>query len=249
VVGGVVRGCDAVLPCGSLGRDYFRSYGARDERMFEFPVEPDYAAIEALPPAAVEAARQRWGLKPGRRRIVFSGRLVPAKRPDLLLDAFAAFAGAADRSEWDLVVVGDGPMRDALRATVPAQLAGRVTWTGFVPDAADVSALCRAADVLAIPSDYEPWALVVNEAAAAGLAIVSSDAVGASAELVRDGVNGRIFPAGDRAALTAALREVTDPARVDALRAGSAGVLREWRRAADPIAGLRRALAACRVLP
>jgi glycosyltransferase involved in cell wall biosynthesis len=65
--------------------------------------------------------------------------------------------------------------------------------------------------VLALPSDYEPWALVINEAAAAGLPSVSSDVVGATAELVRNGVNGRLFPVGSRRGAERCLRDVTRP--------------------------------------
>jgi hypothetical protein len=72
--------------------------------------------------------------------------------------------------------------------------------------------------------------------------------VGAAAELVRDGVNGRVFPPGDLRALTHSLLEVTDPARIDAMKAASAGVLADWRRVADPIQGLRRGLEASGVL-
>jgi glycosyltransferase involved in cell wall biosynthesis len=77
---------------------------------------------------------------------------------------------------------------------------------------------------------------------AAGMAVVSSDVPGASAELVRDGVNGRVFPAGDAAALRECLLDVTHPDRTDAMRAASRGVLEDWRRRGDPVAGLRRAL-------
>jgi glycosyltransferase involved in cell wall biosynthesis len=111
-----------------------------------------------------------------------------------------------------------------------------------------VTAIYKASDVLVLPSDFEPWALVINEAAAAGMAVVASSVVGAAAELVRDGVNGRVFPPGDLRALADCLLDVTDPARVDAMKAASEGVLADWRRVADPIAGLRRGLEANGVL-
>jgi glycosyltransferase involved in cell wall biosynthesis len=246
VVGWVVRRCAGVLPCGTLGRDYFLRYGADPARIFFFPYEPDYDLIRSLPGEAIDRARERFRLDPNRRRLVYSGRLVPVKRVDLLIDAYAAVAD--HRPQWDLLIVGDGPLRAELEARVPAPLRARVVWTGFVGEQAAVSALYRLCDVLVLPSDYEPWALVVNEATAAGLAVVASDSVGAAAELVRDGVNGRTFPRGDLAALTGALTEVTDPAAIDARRAASAAVLQDWRRRADPVRGLREALGAAGVL-
>jgi glycosyltransferase involved in cell wall biosynthesis len=215
--------------------------------VFYFPYEPDYELPTRVSDAEVRGAAERFGLKEGRRRIVYSGRLVPYKRVDLLIDAFAAIAG--ERAEWDLLVVGDGPERAALEARVPAELKGRVIWTGFLDDQVVVTALYKASDVLVLPSDVEPWAVVINEAAAAGLAIVASDVVGAAAELVNDGVNGQVFCAGSLDALVAALREVTSAGRVDEMKAASAEVLVDWRRRGDPVMGLRKALEFAHVLP
>lgn len=236
----VTRGVAGCFACGSLGREYWRRYGVPEERVFIAPYEPDYAQIESIGRAAIEQARSKHGLSGSQRWIVFSGRLVEVKRVDLLIDAFAAIA--RDRPEWSLAVVGDGPLRASLAARVPGELSNRVRWLGFLDDQREVSSLYRAADVLALPSDYEPWALVVNEAVAAGMAVVATDVVGAAAELVRDGVNGRLVCAGDLGALVDALRDVTAPGAIDRYKAASAGVLAEWRRIGDPIAGVRAAI-------
>jgi glycosyltransferase involved in cell wall biosynthesis len=229
-----------------MGKRYFLKYGARPERIFFCPYEPDYGLIEQVTQEQVTAVAARFGLVPGRRRIIFSGRLTRVKRPDLVVEAFLKLAER--RPEWDLLLLGEGELRTSLEQRIPAELRGRVVFTGFVNDQETVSALYRSADVLVLPSDFEPWALVINEAAAAGLAIVATDRVGAAAELVRDGVNGFIFPAGDVQKLTERLLEVTHPARIEALKAESASVLAEWRSSADPVNGLRQALRACGVL-
>lgn len=243
----VVRSVTGFLVFGSRGREYFRRYGARDADIFTVPFEPDYDLIENLPAEYIDATARRLGLTPGRRRVVFTGRLAQQKRVDLVIDAFARIA--AERPDWELVIVGTGPLRESLEARVPPDLRPRVVWTGFLGDQREVSAVYRSGDVLVLPSDYEPWALVVNEAAAAGLALVTTDVVGASAELIEDGVNGRLFPIGDLDALTAALRDVTDPANLERMKAASATVLARWRSRGDPVAGLRAALEATGVLP
>ncbi len=240
VVRWAMRQAAGVMPCGSLGQAYFEKYGAEAKKIIWMPYEPDYDLIQSVTPEQVEQARQRFNLPANRRRIVYSGRLIAIKRVDLLLRAFADLA--ADRPEWDLVIVGDGPLRQSLEASVSPALASRVQWTGFVDDQKTVSAIYRTGEVLAHPADIEPWALVINEAAAAGMAIVASDAVGAAAELVRDGVNGWIFPAGDGISLRAALADVTLSANTDRYRAGSAGVLNAWRERADPVQAVLKAL-------
>lgn len=228
------------LPFGTRGEAFYNKYGVPSSRIFFFPLEPDYDLIKGIDTAQVSETLQRFGLARGRRRLVYSGRLVRAKRVDLLLDAFAAIA--PERPDWDLVVIGDGALAGELRARVSAALQDRVFWLGHLRSQVDVSALYRGSEVLVLPSEFEPWALVVNEAVAAGMAVVSSPIPGASAELVRDGLNGRIFRTGDAADLARCLRDATDEAQLTQMRTASAEVLEHWRRRGDLVVGLRSAL-------
>ncbi len=236
----VVRNATGLMPCGTFGQRFFERYGADPKRCFFVPYEPDYDLIASLPEAHVAKARADFGLDPARKRLVVCARLVQWKRVDLAINAFSAIA--AQRPEWDLVIIGDGPIRDQLRASVPPALASRVIWTGFIGEQSRISAVYRASHALICPSDFEPWAVVINEAAAAGLAIIASSVVGAAAELVRDDVNGYFFPAGDLAALTDRLTKLTAPGAVSRLQHGSSEVLAHWRRTGDPIQGIRSAL-------
>jgi glycosyltransferase involved in cell wall biosynthesis len=247
VVGAVIRCCAGVLPWGRSGIQFFKKYGARDGRIWHFPYEPDYRAIQSVTDADLAAARRRFDLPEGRRRIVFCGRLIALKRVDLLIDAFASLAD--QRPDWDLVIVGDGELREPLQARVPERLRGRVRWCGFVNDATTIAAINRCCDAMALPGDFEQWGLVLNEGAACGLALVASNIVGAAFDLIEEGVNGRTHPPGDASALAACLLEVTDPARIDAMRAASTRVLADYRRRCDPISGLRAALTHERVIP
>jgi glycosyltransferase involved in cell wall biosynthesis len=244
-VGWVLNTCSGVMYCGRLGREYFLKYGASADRLFAFPYEPDYELGGNLTAAEIESVRCRTGLRSGARHLIYSGRLVGAKRVDLLLAAYKRIA--AVRPDWDLVIAGDGPLRAELEAAVPAELRQRVVWAGFVDDPLQLATLYAAADVLVLPSDYEPWGVVVAEAAV-HLAIVASSIVGAAADLVEDGVNGKIFRKGDADALTDALLEVTDKNVIDSMKAASPKKLDEWRRAVEPITNLRAALAEAEIL-
>jgi glycosyltransferase involved in cell wall biosynthesis len=236
----VVRQAAGIMPCGTAGQRFFERYGLRPECCFIVPYEPDYELIRTLPESDIARARADFGLDEGRKRLVACARLIPHKRIDLAIDAFSAIA--PERSEWDLVIIGDGPERAALEVRVPVGLKSRITWCGFIGEQSRISAIYRASHILICPSDLEPWGVVINEAAAAGLAIVASSAVGAAAELVRDGVNGRMFPAGRLPALIDALRDATAPEVTSRYRAGSVEVLADWRHRADPIQGIRHAM-------
>lgn len=235
----ILRWCTGVFCCGRLGQAYFLRYGVAPQRIYQMPYEADYDAIRFVSADRVAAIRDRFRLAPGRRRLLYVGRLAPVKRVDLLIQAYSAIAD--QRPDWDLVIGGDGPLREQLEALVPGRLRQRVIWTGFLAEPMDVAGLYASCDVLVLPSDYEPWGVVVAEACTR-LAIVTSSVVGAAAELVQDGVNGKIFPAGNGSRLADALLEVTSADRIDRMKATSPRLLEAWRRRADPVVGLRRAL-------
>jgi glycosyltransferase involved in cell wall biosynthesis len=242
----VIKRCFGVMPCGSYGAEYFVKYGATTDRVYFVPYEPDYQLIQNLSQQRIDEVAHQHQLHPERRRIVFCGRMIPAKRPDLAIDAFVAIAN--DRPDFDLIMIGDGDLRRNAEGRIPAHLRSRVRFTGFLGNQEEISALYRASDVFVLPSVYEPWGVVINEAVAAGMAVVATDSVGAAGELVRDGVNGRTFPSGDRAAFTAALKDATDPDKLRDYKIASAGVLADWRDRGDPVKGIRKALVAAGVL-
>jgi glycosyltransferase involved in cell wall biosynthesis len=234
------------LVCGSPGETYLSQFGIDLARVHRSPCAPNYTQIQSVTEADVTAAASSLKLDLERRRLVCSGRMVPTKRFDLVIDAFAAVA--EERRGWDLLVLGQGPEQSRLRARVPSHLRDRVIFGGFVADPRTLWAVYKACHVLVHLADHEPWGLIVNEAAACGMAMVCSDVVGAAAELLRDGDNGRRVPRGDVSAAGAALREVTGPA-LERMRSRSPAILDEWRRAADPIAGLAAALRQAGALP
>jgi glycosyltransferase involved in cell wall biosynthesis len=165
-------------------RARIRSYFGRDSRVVHPPVH-----TSRFRPA-----------QPGDHYLVLS-ELVSHKRIDAAVRAFS-------RLGLPLVVAGDGPEREAL-----ARLGGRVRLLGNV-DEERLAEAYVAADVFALLSLHEPWGIVVNEAAASGLPLVLSNRVGAAYDLLSDGENGYIVPAGDAEAAGAALRRLAEDAEL-----------------------------------
>jgi glycosyltransferase involved in cell wall biosynthesis len=125
--------------------------------------------------------------------ILYVGRLAPEKGVDMLLRA-------AEGLDATVVVAGSGPEEARLRAIAPpgTRFLGNV-------ERDDLPALYAGADMLVLPSLSEPWGMPLNEGAAAGLPLVSTDAAGAAYELIEDGINGFRVRAGEPAALQEAL--------------------------------------------
>lgn len=234
-----------IMPMGALGDEFFMKYGADPRRFYRVPYTPDYDAFTHVDEARLERFREKYGLRGERRYLIFSGRLAPVKRVDLVVDAFARLA--AERPNWDLLVAGDGPLAGELRGRVPEAFTGRVIWTGFL-EQEELKLAYHAADVLVLPSDREPWAVVVQEAMAAGLVVVASDVVGAACELIEDGQSGRLVPTGDVEALRRAALDVTEQNALARYKEHSRLALADWRERVDPVAEIRRALVDVRVL-
>jgi glycosyltransferase involved in cell wall biosynthesis len=235
----VLRSCSGFMPMGVAGRAYYHLIGKENKPMFLFPYEPDYRSFEDVGSAAKDECRMRLGVDPKRYRFLYSGRLVAVKRVDVLISAFAE---VADRlPEWDLLIAGDGPLRKELEQSVQPHLRSRVQFTGFL-QMEELRDCYLASSVLVHPSIYEPWALVINEAAAAGLAIIATYVTGAALELVRDQVNGFLVAPGSVASLKRALLDVTDPDRLQRFQANSRRILTEWKTIADPVKGLQDAV-------
>jgi glycosyltransferase involved in cell wall biosynthesis len=238
----MVRQLTGLLPCGSFGRQYFDQYGGAAKPCFYMPHEPDYARIFSVTPELRATVQARFGLRADRKYFIYSGRLARVKRIDTLIDAFAGIAD--QRPTWDLLIVGGGELEAELKSRVPSRLHQRVLWSGFINDQDELAALYASAHVFILPSSFEPWAVVICEAAAAGLPIVSSRVVGAAGELCREGVNGRLFTPGDVDNLSRILLEATlTEETLAALSRGSLEVLDDWRRRGDPVQGVRLALA------
>jgi glycosyltransferase involved in cell wall biosynthesis len=135
------------------------------------------------------------------------GRLVPQKGFDILLRAFAIAARQAP--DWCLVIAGDGPQRDALRALAASLgLAERVQFRGVV----DAAGLMRSSDAFVLASRYEGFPNALVEAMAAGVPVVATDCPSGPREITDGGRLGLLVPLGDEPALASAIaRIMADP--------------------------------------
>lgn len=183
--------------------------GMRPDRVMTLPNGIDLAAC--APKKDRETVRRELGFAPGDRLIGAIGRLVEQKGMAYLIQALRAVRAAFPSAR--VLVIGDGPLREELKAEAERlELGEAVTLAGIREDIPD---LLGAMDVFALPSLWEGQPLVLIEAMAARTPIVSSD-VGGCAEILKYGRFGLLVPPGDPGALAGALRTVLsepEPAR------------------------------------
>jgi glycosyltransferase involved in cell wall biosynthesis len=240
-LGFLLRRIRGALAIGTLNREFYAGYGVPEDRIFWVPYAVDNARFGAEARrwrASRAALRESLGLPPERPVLLYVGKLIPRKRP---LDLLAAYASLAADHPAAVVFVGEGSERPALEAAIARHGLAGVTITGFV-NQGDITRYYAAADLLVLPSEHEPWGLVLNEGMCFGLPVVASDAVGAAPDLVHNEDNGFIYPVGDVAALARVLRRLlTDPDRRRAMGTRSQEVVASFSYEAD-IEGILAAL-------
>lgn len=233
----------AAMVTGTLAARYIRSFGVPEEAVFVVANTPDVTHLmrlsRELGPQR-DAIRRELGVD-GRQVILFVGRLLAKKGLSVLIEAFGRLR--KDNPRAFLLVAGDGVERDNLEAQARALGTDDVRFVGF-KGSDELGRIYAAADVFALASLAEPWGVVVNEAMAAGLPVVLSDQVGASADLVCEGENGYVVPAGDSDALADRLSLVLESdARRKAMGARSREIISSWTHEASA-ESFRRAVVA-----
>ena len=203
-----MRASDAWLVYGSRQARDVVELGADPARVVAAPIT---ALVPDPPPRDSEPSE-------GRTRYLFVGRLIERKGLDVLLEAFERVDGG------ELRIAGDGPLREMVEAAAARD--PRIRLIGHIAG----DALARAyqdADVLVVPSIYEPWGLVVHEGLAYGLPVIVTDEVGAADDLIEGNVNGYVVAAGSAEELGEAMTAVAawTPARREAGSRRSADLL------------------------
>jgi len=138
------------------------------------------------------AVRARYGVQPHEKLVLCVGRLVPQKGIEYLLQAVPRVAWS--HSGVKFVLVGEGWYRDHLQYVAHSTGQGwRVRFTGFVPDS-ELAALLASADVLVVPSVYEPFGIVALEGMAAGVPVVASQVGGLTEVVEHDRTGVLVYP-------------------------------------------------------
>jgi glycosyltransferase involved in cell wall biosynthesis len=215
---------DAILTPSTRGRRFLSSIGVGSARIFMTPFVVDNAFFaEGAQETDRLAVRKEWGVEPNAFVALFTGKLAPWKRPADLLGA------AALVSNLVIVFAGDGVLRTELeRRARTMGLEERVRFLGFV-NQTELPATYASADVLVLPSEYEPFGVVVNEAFACGTPAIVTTACGAAEDLVRDMETGFTYAWGDVRALADSLgRLSTDSALRERLTTGAQARISRW---------------------
>ena len=228
----LLRRAKAAFATGRMAADYWADVGIPREKIFIVSNTPDVEFfVSNSDRARTKRHEARTALGLDNRRIgIFVGRFVAAKGVETLLKAAALLP---PESRPQLFLVGDGPLKADYEEIIKAHnLPVRIV--GF-QQKVQLPELYAAADFFVLPSLSEPWGVVVNEAMACGLPVLLSDQVGAAYDLLQEGRNGFMIPAGNVEAWRKGLERIMNLSEADLTRMGAASraIVRPWNHEAN----------------
>jgi glycosyltransferase involved in cell wall biosynthesis len=237
----MVRGADAYVAYGTRAKEYLVQLGASPEKVFiaTNTVDVDYfQQASQLTGAERQALRQQLGIRAA-QVVLYVGQLIERKGVATLIRAYAGLKET--HPDVGLAIVGYGQQEAGLRALCAEKRLADVHFLG----AADLPQMPRfygLADLFVLPSSEEVWGLVINEAMACRLPVITTDKVGAGADLVLPGVNGLIVADGDADELGRAMARILDEPDTLARMGRESGRIMQKHRFADTVAGLMAAI-------
>jgi glycosyltransferase involved in cell wall biosynthesis len=191
LAGGLGNACGIVAVGGAAARDYQRRFP--DQNVWNIPYHTDLDAFQ-VPPKRYFAD--------GVPTFLFCGQMIHRKGIDVLLEAFARLSNNGVQAR--LLLVGmESDLRGYL-SKLPSEVVAKIEYAGF-KQPHELPPYFLRSDVFVLPSRYDGWGVVVNQAVAAGLPVICSDAVGAAEDLVVRGRNGVVVEAGNVADLSEAM--------------------------------------------
>ncbi len=200
----LIGNASAWLSSGKITTDFFAFYGAQKEKIYQYPLaafEAAYILKEVPGEDEKKLIRSKLGIEES-HMILYAGSFIHRKGVDILIkatndieDTAVVFAGGKDLT----------PYADAIRDGH----ACKYVPVGF-KKADELVDFYKAADIFVFPTREDIWGLVINEAMALGLPIITTDRCIAGLELIENGVNGFICPSEDYIAMEKKIRELLD---------------------------------------
>lgn len=206
------RNTAAFLCIGQCNYRFYKEYRIPEQSIFSTPycVDNDFFLSQAAEWSIQKAQiLNELSLPSSQPTVLFSGKLISRKRPFDLLEAYEGLS--RDKTPFNLIFIGDGILRTSLEERIQERRLKYVRLVGF-KNQLEISKYYAAGDVFVLPSQFDTWGLVVNEAMLFGMPIITTDQVGSGYDLVEENQTGFVYPVGNVSSLVEKLNIlVQDP--------------------------------------
>lgn len=220
------KGANAYFFNGTAAKVWLKQFGIADEKIFDQYLTVDVSYFTENEKASIERrilTRTRYDINKDVVVVMYVGRLVKHKG---IRDLIHAIKNLVENKNYDVValIVGEGEQRDSLELEAK-NLNGHVVFTGQIP-LSDLRLCYYASDIFVLPTHHDPWGLVINEAMACALPVITTDAAGASLDLIKN--NGYVIRSGDVRSLSSAIEALMDAKLRKAFGEESRRIISKW---------------------
>ncbi len=224
----LIRNSDSFIAYGTRAKEYLIHLGAKQDKIFIGWNTVDNSFFEAnskITAKEKDALKKKLGIKK-RLVLLYVGQLIRRKGVYDLLEAYSLLKKETD--DVALLIVGSGMEEKDLRRKCDQEGIKDVVFAGFL-EYSQLPEYFGISDLFILPSYEEVWGLVINEAMACGLPVITTEKVGASADLVKDSINGFIVLEKDPQGLYRAIKKVVSDDDLRQKMAASSGrIIRDF---------------------
>lgn len=220
----IYKKIDLAFYVGTNNQEYFISNGMFHHQLIFAPHAIDNNRFMTECNDEKQPLRHRFKITDDDILILYAGKLDPVKNLGLLLDAFIRI----NIPNAHLLFVGNGVLEGKLKAeSKKHKTADRIHFIDF-QNQRNMPVVYQACDIFCLPSLSETWGLSVNEAMAAGKAILVSDQVGCAIDLVKNNENGFIFESNDLTSLAKHLKTMIESGKLKEMGEISKAKILSW---------------------
>lgn len=190
---------------GSHAAEYFKHFGADESKIYYHPftsLHEDEILKAPLSKEEKDICKETLGLE-SRKMVLTIGQFIHRKGFDILLEAWNKELD----EKYALVIVGGGEEENQYKEYISKHNLKNVHLVGF-KQKKEIFEYYKAADIFVLPTREDIWGLVINEAMAFGLPVVSTDMCLGAVELIENDMNGYIVPVNDSSKLAKAMKKI-----------------------------------------
>jgi len=221
----VINNASFIMGNGTVSKRYFNE-------VFNYPIDNIYNQYLTVDSKKINELykdkeiykkeyREKYNININEKVLLYSGRLISIKNVQSVIKVL----GKLEKSDLTLLITGGGELEDQLKE-LAKKMNVKVIITGFISEQEELFKHYFAANALILPSIYEPWGLVVNEAMISGLPVLVSKACGCSLDLVKD--NGYSIDPFDEEEIYNTIEKLLYYDNIEILGYKSREIIKEW---------------------
>ena len=228
----IVKNSAGLLYIGQLNKEYYLSYGADPKKLFFVPYAVDNRFFQ-----------ERVISKKSNDKIIFlyASKFIERKNPKMLVEAYALAREDFAVNESELWLIGDGPEKESVQQAILNSGRRDIKILGF-KNQTELPEFYSQCDVFILPSEKEPFGLVVNEVMNFSKPVLTTDEVGSAKDLIHDNKNGWVIKANSRNELARVIKKVISGVyNLEEMGRESLKIINEWNFDKD-LQGLQKAV-------